>query len=375
MDTHPISEDELDYRLKTNDPVRRAALDDETVRAALVSIRGAVEARTSQQRSPRATPQRHLRRRWAVAGATLGVIAAASLVGIETTSGRSSSFPLAMQSAAAAQVDKLAQAAANDSWPGAGQWLYVTFKDEETGVVTVGGTSVQYTQTKTQQNWVAPDRTVRNRIVGDGLSFPNQQAQAAYQANQAAFDSQVGSSTGVLEDDVNPNDDAEQVWETQPPTDPQTLLTEMWAYELAGPAAESDPTSPALLADRPGYLWNTLVGTLFTTTPSSQLAVTAYRALAYVPGVQVLGTQTDSLGRSGVAISFDNQSGHYEQTLIISQSTGQLLQDQVTPTTTPSTDGGPPDSTQSRYVFLQRAIVASSTTLPDGGSQPLPQRR
>jgi len=98
------------------------------------------------------------------------------------------------------------------------------------------------------------------------------------------------------------------------------------------------------------------------------LRSTAYAALAYVPGTKVLGNQTDLLGRSGVAISFDRALAGGGETLIVDPSTGALLESDQTFKLLP--DAGPPETIDWRTVFVKRAIVGSDTALPGGGSQP-----
>jgi hypothetical protein len=369
VDAELISEDELDYRLHKADPVNRAVIGNENFQAAVANMQRNIESGAHGEALSKLAERPVYRRRWVTLGAATAAVAVASLVGVETLTGGSggAGLPLAVPPAAAAQLNKVAHATAAQATPSPGQWEYLEFKTEHTGTATVAGSTLQYTQTETEQTWKASDdSTARGRMTGDGFSFASQQGQATYLANEAAFDSQVGHGpTGLLEDKMFPNNEnSEPAWETQPPTDPQTLLADLWAY---GESAASHLPSPNLSGQRPAFLWNTLSSILLNSA-STQLRATAYSALSYVPATKVLGTQTDTLGRSGVAIVFTGSPG-VQETLIVAPSTGDPLDWQRT--LTEAADGLPAGTVADGWVFLQRAIVGSSTALPGGGTQPV----
>ncbi len=153
MDTELISEEELDYRLHKCDPVNRAAVGSESFRAAVADMQRNIES-SAQKEAPSNSAGRPVsRRRWVTLGAATAAVAVASLVGVETLTGGSggAGLPLAVPPAAAAQLNEVAHATAGQATPSAGQWEYLEFKTEHTGTATVAGSTVQYTQTETEQ--------------------------------------------------------------------------------------------------------------------------------------------------------------------------------------------------------------------------------
>jgi hypothetical protein len=152
---------------------------------------------------------------------------------------------------------------------------------------------------------------------------------------------------------------------TSPPSDPEKLITEIWNQYVS---ATGGPHQPGLKAERPEVLWDSLTGLLLSST-SARLRATAYSALAYVPDTTVLGSKTDQLGRSGIAISFTHDSTGTTQTLIVSPATGDLLE--LDRTQKRDADGMRAGTVIQRELFLRRAIVAAAVALPGGGYQPL----
>jgi hypothetical protein len=383
-----LSDEELDHllsRASRTQPVDRAALDDARVLAALASLRHDIESGKHLQGPTKLRMRRFYRRRWVTLGAATAAVAVASLVGVETLTGEGggAGLPLAVSPAAAAQLNGVAHAAAGQAMPGAGQWEYLEVKNEATATVSARNAVVAYSSTQTQQSWIAPaqgdtDSAVRGRDTNDGFSFLTPQDQATYLANKSAFDAgAVGQAmaSGVTQDKLFPSDGGQlPVWETSPTSDPQTLIAEIWKQfvsEHSGPGVVTGD----LNAQRPGALWTVLNNLLLDST-SAQLRSTAYAAIAYVQGAKVLGNATDQLGRSGIEISFREIGNNFRQTLIVSPTTGDPLEYDMT---LESIAGGLPatyallpiGTVVQRLIFLQRAVVNSDTALPNGGSQPI----
>jgi hypothetical protein len=392
-----LSEAELDQLLRRTSrtrPVDRGALNDAGVQEALASLRHDIESGAHHERPSKLGMRSVFRRRWVTLGAATAAVAVTSLIGVETLTGGGGGLPLVVPPAAAAQLNGVARAAAAQPTPAAGQFEYLAVKVEGIATIQAGnptdqGTNpagyptVAYTGTQTVQNWIAPDGDItRQRTIGDSFSFLTPQDKATYLAHQSAFDATfLGHGPmviGVREDKTSPDRGRSQpVWDTSPPSDPQTLINELWS-QFVSAHKQSLPTgltrrqaaqaAASMAAQRPSILWTDLSDLLLNSTPA-QLRSTAYAALTYVPGTRVVGNETDQLGRSGIAISWTGHGPGYDETLIVSPSTGDLLEEDDT--FTKAADGLPAGTVASREIFLQRAIVNSDTALPGGGTQPL----
>jgi hypothetical protein len=372
-----LSESELDARLHKCDPINRAALDTERVRAALASMELSIESGAHRQAPTRSTRRLAYRRRSATLGAA--AVAVASLVGVETFTGGGggAGLPLAVPPAAAAQLNEIAHAAAGQVTPGAGQWTYVESRYSQPGTATVGDATITFTEAYTEQNWYAPDGAARERAVTNGVSFATPQDRATYLTNESAFSQKMAMPAPwpvgkVTNDDVinDPGRPLHISQEDHPPTDPQALIKE----DLAFPTMSHGVVSPNRTPEPPWVIWTDLSQMLMN-SPSAQLRATAYAALAYVPYTKVLGPQTDQLGRSGIAISFAPQGrardgGDTEWTLIVSPGTGDLLEEDSTMAT--ASGGLRAGTLVSREIFVTRALVDSDTALPGGGTVPEP---
>lgn len=360
-----LPESELDRRLHDSNPIDAAALDNEGVRAALVAVRRSLESEAWRQTPSRSPKRAGYRRRWVTLGAAVATAGAASLVGVATLAGGvgGAGLPLAVTPAAAAQLGRVARAAAAQVTPGPNQLEYEAIEIETSADPSVGGTRVNFTYDQTEQNWLGrtPIDEGRQRMTTTGIAFPSAVDRANYLANKSVLDSQFGdllgtkdlTATGVLNDVVFPAHGRSQEGNLTPiqrevfdgterPSGPKALLAELAA------ATDSEPTE----------LWGGLV-TILRESTDAQLRATAYHALAYVRGTTILGDRTDQLGRVGTAIQFIDRADGWTQTIIVSPATGYMLQED---------DSG--NNKAQRSVYLQRGIVNSVTALPGGGSQP-----
>jgi hypothetical protein len=370
-----MTESELDRELESWNPVDRAALDDESVLAALASMQQAFESDAGRCAAalPRRRERLQGRQRWTRIGAATTAVVVASVVGVEVLpgGGAGAGLPLAVSAAAAAQLDTVAHAAAAQAAPGVGQWEYSEVKIENNEDSPIGNTSIKWSYAQTVQEWDGPEPggDVRQRMTADGVTFATSQDASSYAANKSAFDSKYLSSplyptadptgTGVVSDHMAPHAWEAQpasVWETSsPPTDPKTLLADL--THIRG----------TLSSERLENMWGGLMNILRSST-NPQLRATAYRALEYVPDTKVLGTETDQIGRTGVAFQFGGYPGATD-TIIASPTTGDLLENIVT-LSSASRDIRAGTVVQTE-IDLQRGVVSSGTALPGGGSQPL----
>lgn len=376
MNTKRLTESELDRELESLNPVDRAALDDEAVLAALASIQQRFDSDAGRWASslPRRRQRLHGRRRLTTIGAATAAAVVASLVGGEALfgGGGGAGLPLAVSPAAAAQLDKVAHAAEAQAAPGVGQWAYSELKIENNLDSPIGSTTIRWSYAYTVQEWdgPAPGGDRRDRTTADGVTFATPHDAADYAANKSAFDSKYlppptyptgdPTGTGVISDHLVPHAWEQQqpasVWGTSsPPTDPQTLLADL--AHIRG----------TLASERLENMWGGLMNIL-RSSDNPRLRATAYQALKFVPDTTVLGTETDQIGRTGIAFQFTGYPGDTD-TIIVSPATGDLLDNIVS---LPSAFRGmPAGAVIQAEVDLQHGIVSSGTALPGGGSQPL----
>lgn len=388
-----LSEDELDLlasRISRTRPVDTAALEGSQIDDALASVRARIEARPASERPARA-PGRAARRpaarrpaarrRIALAGAGVAVAAVASLAGFGSLTGgkTGSGLPLAVSQADAAQLHRIARAAAAQAGLAPGQWAYGKSENVEQVAVKAGDTTVVLDETYTYEGWWSGSGN-RERGEGYSVSFASPQDQAAYAANKSAVDSELakrgialpGQSGGPTSDGPTDPGQPQPAWVTSPPSDPQALIQEIAASDAARSAGK-DESAAWDIAHDPDGLWMALTSMLNVSVTSPQLRAMALEALSYVPDTKVVGGETDSLGRPGTAIVFDNpqvfNSGHNipeTETVIVDPSTAETMEhDTAGPN--PSFPSG---IATGRSIILKQAIVGSPTALPGGGSQP-----
>ncbi len=400
MEGQTLPEDELEHllsRISRTQPVDPAMADDEDMRAALAGVRRSIESgwpaslgsgepaafglsRPGSRRTPRR--QRARRRRWVTAGVAVAAAGVASLVGVESFGGGGTgagglSLPLAVSPAAAAQLNRAAHAAAGQPTPTSGQWQYQDVRLEDVQHIALsGGPTLAYTIVDTQQTWYSPSsNSSRELQTQDGISFPTARDKATYLANQSAFDAAIDgkdpryppTKAGLQMDQIYKGG-SPAVYETSPPSDPQTLLAELWQRDLASLGIKSAADAKAYaVGHKNDDMWMAL-GDLLN-SPIARLRATAYAALKYVPGSKIDGNATDSLGRSGIAVTwmppFPGNGFRY----IISPTTGYLLeQDLIQGHTYGGDQAG---SAVIRWVYLRNGVVDSDTAVPGGGNQPI----
>jgi hypothetical protein len=107
------------------------------------------------------------------------------------------------------------------------------------------------------------------------------------------------------------------------------------------------------------------------------LRAALYRVIAHLPGVQLLGWQTDRIGRRGIAVTIAHVEVGDEGTravLLFDPATSDVLQTQliqVVPLREGDNTPPLPAGTVLRYMtFISRGIVNSIDALPGGGRLP-----
>jgi hypothetical protein len=212
---------------------------------------------------------------------------------------------------------------------GAGQYYYQANIEQQlcTSPLSSGTDVVNYMNPNTHENWVAGDGTGSVRLVADpGGHWLTPQDQVKWQAagspkNECSFTSPLlplTSDAAIL----------------ALPTDP-TLLGSLIAegrvddvgqiLPSPGPCAQG---TTSLNKNRPSCSINgqfDVVNNLLTSPVAvNKLGAVLFHILAQLPGVELIGTRTDALGRTGTAV--ENPSSG--DVLVLDPSTGTLLETQ-----------------------------------------------
>jgi hypothetical protein len=247
------------------------------------------------------------RRRFALAGglATVGVAIAGAL-GLTTAA-----TPV---SALAAQMNQLAQVAASQDWtgiPGPGQYLYT-----ESQGLTQTGTMLDsrqciLSQVEHRQIWIATDGSGALNDVRDQSKFTS----AADQATCAALkitDPSSQNSSWVARFPAGPDGLSLPIhdWKSLS-TDPSTLLQQIHQRDGG--------------ADTPAELFTNVGDMMRESDVPPAIRAALYKAAALIPGVKLLGTQTDPTGQTGLGVGYPYDGGQIHSELIFDQQTGRLL--------------------------------------------------
>lgn len=380
MDDHLISEDELDARLAERNPVAFATLESEAASRVLSEVRAQVVARAQPVASGR--PRRLSARRFGhwrlvavgLAVAVVAVIAFIGSAGLDDsgTGNRAQSWPLTVSPAQAATLNRIAYAAAAQSGPAKGQWLFQRYVISEGGGDGYVNTTVNFHDSYREQQWTNPGGISRMRDVYTGFGFDTPRDRSNYYGpHHAQLVSAMGDGPAPgrrLTDNADPSAGSN-------PDDPQNMpdttdaILHRFKQNFRNQLRQIPRKERASYRSQFSYnLFNELALILSNSTSESQRAA-SLKAIAYVKGVKILGTRRDALGRKGLAMRYVWAHGSGARfTLIIDPKTGNLLQQVSVPLR--SLHGTPAADFYQRTIYLQRAIVASMTSLPGGGTQP-----
>jgi hypothetical protein len=332
-----LSDEELDALLSLageTRPVSRAALDDESVRCALDDAWHRTASNAARREAPRRARRPVHWRELAGAGIAAVVVGVASLIVAEGLTGGAGSaeFSLAVSPAAAAQLNRVAYVAAAQPGLSAGQWQYVERTSQEHAANSSAAVRVQ--------DWFATNGVERERVSLAGAVTGDH----VYTNPSQGYAPTPGVNLAT------------------PPSDVKTLLSDI--------AGSTSPHTGASPADDPGWYWIDLGNVLLRST-SPQLRSLAFTALKYLPGVTVRANQTDQLGRAGTAFTLTDSNAGQTHTIIVSPSTGELLQSYDTTTRAGAVYGTPAGAVVNRITYTRQTVVSSDTALPGGGTQPL----
>ncbi|MGH2863372.1 MAG: CU044_5270 family protein [Solirubrobacteraceae bacterium] len=279
--------------------------------------RNAWERRAGPARSRERLRRVQRRRRLALAGGLAAVgVGAAGVLGLSTAT-----TPV---SALAAQMNQLAKVAASQAWtgiPGPGQYLYTESEGLTSAGTYLNGRSCTVSQVEHRRSWIATDGSGAIDDVLDQSKFTSAAEQIACAALGITDPGSQNSSSsnrfpaGGLSFPTND-------WKSLS-TDPATLLEQV--HERDG-----GPDTPAE--------WFTNVADFMRESdvpPAIRAAL--YQATALIPGVKLLGQQTDPPGQTGLGVAY-YADGEPTHELIFDQQSGRLLAEEYFDTTGKITD-------------------------------------
>jgi len=384
MGARLISEDDLDALLGACDPLDREAFSG----ARLDSVLAALHESVRTPASPAVVPARRLegtryalRRRLVVAAAVAVGVVVVALAGLDRSGGGSTEpTPLAVPPAAAAVLGRLARVSAGADTSTrpltAREYEYVTSVEEQ-----LNWTGSAFGDRWTiQQQWLQPDGQGRDRSAYTSSARPTS-------AQIAAATGPAGRILGAGSDVIypaTPRQDGgvaarDDYVPAGLPGGAQALLRTLNAeFQAQARMIPSRWRRQWVDENRQNLLFENLERILTGSTSSLQLAA-AYSVLSHMPGIRVLGSRRDLLGRTGLAFEIPNPAGArggWLDEMIVEPSTGRVLESaevQWHPGPFNST-GGPPTvsagTTVVATVYLQRAVVNSIEALPGGGRIP-----
>ena len=292
--------DELDLvrRFRADEP----DAGDETITAARAAL-----TRTIAAAALTPSPPRHRAARgWRVRGAlvTVAVASAVLAVWLSGSGGGPSVSP-----ALAATLNRLAQIAASGPSlvPHRGQYLHVeSASNQESDAIVNGKECVTYAP-ESRRVWIGADGSGLLRESFGTATFTSVADRRLCEAMPTGAVSQPGTSNLWFAPrcfSIGPNNDVNAL-----STDPHTLLVQMQR-------ADGGPRSAAEDFVHVGDF-------LRETDARPALRAALYRAAALIPGVQLLGTVRDHLGRPGLGVAYRKDE------LIFNPRTAALMAEQT----------------------------------------------
>jgi hypothetical protein len=304
-----------------------------------------------------ARPERHRRRRrvWlfiappALAGAA--AVAVVLSVGSDVQDGQ-----LRVASArAAAVLDSAARSAerrpAASPFPGPDQYFYTrtdaTYLDAS---VPPRGGSLVTLDTRHREAWLSERQPGVVRTVAGPTTFPSARARAAWvRAGRPALP--------VLQ----PGGGSMPLGPTRYMLGNESLTTaQMLAFDATGAQLYQrlrHGVAPGQGPSVDGEVFNQITDALREQAAPPRLRAALYRALAYVPGIRLLGRARDRLGRAAVAVARTEQGTRTE--LLFDTETSELLAEREVMLRPPPGLAGlvPPGTVTADSVYVRRGVV------------------
>jgi hypothetical protein len=286
------------------------------------------------------------RPRWPIAlGAAAAVAAVVFAVTAVLPAGESGSPSLA----AAAVLHRAARIAARQpatAPPGPGQFVYTKSESLYENGAVVDHKEINFFQTQTREIWIGPDGSGRLRESDGPPRFATSADRAAWIA--AGKPDLTGNPSS---DDTFGAGGLYYLDLSNVPTDPSQLkqLIDNRTIE-GGPSGDAETF--------------TIIGDLLRETYASPALRSAlYTVAAELPGVQLLGTVQDQLGRSGTGVAYVSRGFSHE--LIFDPQTSALLAEQTTVADPSQVKPPAPAGTVVDWTsYLSSGVVDSTTSTP-----------
>jgi RNA polymerase sigma-70 factor (ECF subfamily) len=285
------------------------------------------------------------RRRFVLAGGlATAAVAVAGVLGLSPAA--------APSSALASEMNQLAQVAASQAWagiPGPGQYLYTDSEGLTESDTYAGGRTCVVDLIDHRRIWIATDGSGALAETLSGARFTPVSGEMTLAEDQSNC-SDLQITDPASQDSSSTNTFAAgglsfptENWKALS-TDPATLLKQI--HQLDG-----GPNDP-------GELFVNVGDFLRESDAPPAIRAALYKAAALIPGVQLIGQQTDQFGRTGLGLDFPYPNGKVHSVLIIDQSTAALMAEEYYA----------PDGTLSSWTAYRPSRIVD--TLPDYPQQP-----
>lgn len=308
-------------------------------------------ARGRLQRPSRAQAKRHLPRRAVLATATLAAcagVAVALVSGLDE--GRVNPAPATAREALR-KVATVAETASSPGVPRDDQYFYVASEGTNLAETYYGKTqheSFAYLSTKRREIWLSVDRAgaLKQEQLDRRWVTPHDREQW------------IAAGRPRLEPDGGGPDHMEA-----------THGYYLGSERLTGDQLRAyDPTPQELfdhlranVGDRgnspDGEVFVEIADALREAPQTPKLRATLYRALALVPGVQLLGAVRDRLGRDAVGVAYTEKANGIRQELLFDPQTAEILNEREVATKTLDGTGVPAGTVIGDVVYTKRAVT------------------
>ncbi len=223
----------------------------------------------------------------------------------------------AQAKAVLAHIAHIAATTPASSVPSADQFLYTEWIDGYTGNEVHDGHNYRLTNGQTEQDWEAPDGSGRQLTSAGFFHLLTPADNAQWLAAGRANDSGAAEGGGIMDSSYPKGAYFNNcgMLPTGPAglsTDPKLLLGQIVArYEKGSYSTEATLDKALCILETSAY---------------PPLRAATYRMIGELPGIESLGTMTDTLGRSGTAVAAPPDPTGEQYVVILDPTTGMPLE-------------------------------------------------